>query len=201
MNDDNSWPFLNAHIMPGTLPSPFHELFHLILPSILRVSPWQMRSLASKINNLPKVPPPVRGKVSYVKAIDVQTLLLTMVWRCLQGSRKAEVRGPCHHVSSKPIASPPPHLALSLTICHLSLSSLPPLLVLRIYSGELLVSSPEDWMINLSFAICWVISLKSGSTWGETRPGGQCLPPVSHECARSWPRGQQTPACSPDPVW
>lgn len=123
MNDDNSWPFLNTHIMPGTLPSPFCELFHLILPSILRIPLWQMRSLTSRINNLPKVPPRHQKQSQLCQsnwhsdpAFNHGVALPTRVQEsCGEGTLSPSVLTAG--------ASPHPHLALRLMVCHLVLSS------------------------------------------------------------------------------
>lgn len=41
-----------------------------------------------RIHNLAKVPPAVRDRASYVKAVDFQTMLLTVVWYGLRLSWK-----------------------------------------------------------------------------------------------------------------
>ena len=184
--------------MPGTLPSPFCELFHLILPSILRIPLWQMRSLTSRINNLPKVPPRHQKQSQLCQsnwhsdpAFNHGVALPTRVQEsCGEGTLSPSVL-----TAGAPLIPTSPYISWSVT----SSSPLPLSFSAPSPGTLLLSSSPEEWMINLTFAICWVISLKSDSTW-ETPPGGPRLPPVSHERDISWPRRQQTLACWPDPV-
>lgn len=149
-----------------------------------------MRKRMPRINNLAQVPPAVRDRTSYTRAVDFQSLLLAVVWYCLRLSYKAGRMWPCNTLSLKPFSPllpksdypTPPWVSQLVTLSFFSLwlplsISWYSYLFWRVVSPSplLFISRRVDGELNhtITFGICWVINLKRNCTGRETLQGGQ----------------------------